>query len=350
MTGNSGMTSAGAVDVVTVRPDETLSVACRRLRDRDVGCLVVADDEGRIVGILSERDVIARCVAKDRLPGETKVSDCMTTDVTTVSPELTLGDLARMMGERHIRHIPVVADGKAIDVISNRKVLQWQCERDRRLRDMTVFALAKLAESRDPETGGHLERVQQYAVALARDLKEHRRFPEIDDEFIDMVRVASPLHDIGKVSIPDCVLLKPGPLDADEWEIMKSHSSSGRETLDRAIDQFQEADFLIMARDIAAHHHERYDGTGYPDGLAGDDIPLAARIFAVADVYDALISRRVYKPAYAHPVARNYIREASGGHFDPRVVAAFDSCEQQLVAALKVFGEGAIDPAAFHAD
>lgn len=339
MTTTAGILTETPVEVVAARAGESLADACRRMRDRDIGCLVVLEESGQVAGILSERDVVTRCVAVGKKPGEMTVGDCMTRAVTTVGAELNMSELTRMMGERHIRHVPVISDGRVVDVVSNRKVLQWQCQRDRRLRDMTVFALAKLAESRDPETGGHLERVQQYAVALAMDLKDRGRFEEIDDEFIDMLRVASPLHDIGKVGIPDCVLLKPGPLDADEWEIMKSHTVSGRETLSRAIEQFQEADFLMMARDIAAHHHERFDGTGYPDGLSGRAIPLAARIFALADVYDALISRRVYKPAYAHPVARNYIHEASGGHFDPEVVAAFDSCEQQFIAAHAFFSD-----------
>jgi HD-GYP domain-containing protein (c-di-GMP phosphodiesterase class II) len=336
------MLADAATEVVTVRPEETLLAASRRMRDRKVGCLVVVNPDGSVAGILSERDVVNRCVAEDGSPAETLVRDCMTSPVTTVPAGITLTDLMHLMGDRHIRHIPVVDGERLVDVVSNRKVLQWQRERDKRLRDMTVFALAKLAESRDPETGGHLERVQQYAVALAKDLRNReRRGNEIDDEFIDMIRVASPLHDIGKVSIPDCVLLKPGPLNGDEWEIMQSHTVSGRDTLSRAIEQFQEADFLIMARDIAGHHHERFDGTGYPDGLAGEDIPLAARIFAVADVYDALISRRVYKPAYAHPIARNYILEARGGHFDPEVVAAFESCEPQFLAAHSRFGTAA---------
>jgi putative two-component system response regulator len=136
-----------------------------------------------------------------------------------------------------------------------------------------------------------------------------------------------PLHDIGKVAIPDHVLLKAGRLDSREYEIMKTHTGHGAATLDSALRHYPEADFLRMARDIAACHHERYDGKGYPQGLVGEEIPLAARIFAVADVYDALVSKRIYKPAYTHDVAYNIIVQGSGRQFDPDVVEAFKRCE-----------------------
>ncbi len=331
------------VEVVTITPDESLVEACRRLRDRDIGRLVVVGQDGRVVGILSERDVVTRCMAGDAGLAGVSVADCMSELVTTVPVGMQMNDLAKLMEDKHIRHLPVIAEGRPVDVISNRRVLQWQIRRDRGLRDVTVFAMAKLAESRDPEAGGHLERVRKYVVALATELMAQESFADpIDQDFVDMIRVASPLHDIGKVSVPDCVLLKPGKLDSDEWEIMKSHTVSGRDTLNQAIEHYQEADFLIMARDIAAHHHERYDGTGYPDSLAGQDIPVAARIFAVADVYDALISKRVYKPACSHPVARQYICESGGTHFDPVVVAAFRACESEFLAAQALYSGSAV--------
>lgn len=338
----SGPGSSSSVGPVSVRPEDDMLVASQLMRNANVGCLVVLDSDGAAVGILSERDIVSRCVAGGKPAGDTLVADCMTKAVTSVPADIPLGDLARLMDERHIRHVPIIADGRVVDVVSNRQVLELQCQRDRRLRDMVVFAMAKLAESRDPETGGHLERVQYYAAALAKELKDRCRFPgHIDDGFIEMIRVASALHDIGKVSIPDCVLLKPGTLSGDEWEIMKSHALAGWNTLNRAIEQFHEADFLVMARDIAAHHHEHYDGTGYPEGLVGEQIPLAARIFAVADVYDALISKRVYKPACSHSVAKQYIFDSSGTHFDPEVVIAFGSCQWQFLAAKA--GSGAAD-------
>jgi putative two-component system response regulator len=198
-------------------------------------------------------------------------------------------------------------------------------------RDVAIFALARLAESRDPETGTHLERVRLYCRVLAERLAMNPRFSrEIDAEFIRLLYATSPLHDIGKVGIPDSVLLKPGLLSTIEFEIMKSHASLGAETLDAALGQFPQAKFLRMARDIALTHHERFDGTGYPRGLKGDAIPLCGRIVALADVYDALTTKRVYKAAYSHEVARSIILEGNGKHFDPALVEAFIECEEEF--------------------
>jgi len=207
-------------------------------------------------------------------------------------------------------------------------------------RDMAIFAMAKLAESRDPETGAHLDRVRSYARALARDLAETGEFGGlIDGEFIRLIHLTSPLHDIGKVAIPDHVLLKPGRLDDREFEIMKTHSEQGARTLDNALRQYPEAEFLRMARDIARAHHERFDGTGYPDRRAGDDIPLSARIFAVADVYDALVSKRVYKEAFTQDVARKIVVDGAETQFDPRVVQAFVRREPQFVEIRQAHSE-----------
>jgi putative two-component system response regulator len=199
-------------------------------------------------------------------------------------------------------------------------------------RDLTIFALAKLAESRDPETGAHLERVCNYSRLLAQQLAQRGNHQsEITDGYVRLIYQTSPLHDIGKVAIPDCVLLKPGRLSDREFEIMKSHTTLGAQTLDAALREHPEARFLRMARDIAATHHERFDGTGYPAGLKGHDIPLCGRIVAIADVYDALTTKRVYKNAYAHDVANAMIIEERGTHFDPDLVEAFLACEQQFL-------------------
>ena len=199
-------------------------------------------------------------------------------------------------------------------------------------RNMTIFALAKLAESRDPETGSHLERVRNYSRLLAQHLGKSDAFGEmIDDKFVDLMYLTSPLHDIGKVAIPDYVLLKPGQLDNHEFDIMKSHTTEGAATLDQVLKMQPEAEFLVIARDIAAYHHERYDGNGYPKGLKGDDIPLCARIFSIADVYDALISKRVYKKAFTHDVAKNLICEGSGTQFDSRVIKGFLELEDDFI-------------------
>jgi putative two-component system response regulator len=200
-------------------------------------------------------------------------------------------------------------------------------------RDVAIFALAKLAESRDPETGAHLERVMNYSRALGSKLIALGHFTDqIDAEYVRLLYSTSPLHDIGKVGIPDSVLLKPGRLSDREFEIMKSHTTIGAETLSASLKRFPKTKFLSMARDVAAAHHERFDGTGYPNKLKGEEIPLCARIVAVADVYDALTSKRVYKQAFAHEVARGIILKDSGTHFDPRIVEAFVAAENEIIA------------------
>jgi putative two-component system response regulator len=192
------------------------------------------------------------------------------------------------------------------------------------MRDVTIFSMAKLAESRDKETGQHLERVRSYSRMLARQLMEHSPYrDQIDDAFVRLIHETSPLHDIGKVGIPDSILLKPGKLTPEEFEVMQTHTVLGQETLDAALDKYPDAQFLRFARDIVACHHERFDGTGYPNGLSGQDIPLCARIVAVADVYDALTSKRIYKPALTHEKATEMIASSSGSHFDPEIVRAF---------------------------
>ncbi|MCE7973704.1 MAG: response regulator [Leptolyngbya sp. PLA1] len=208
-------------------------------------------------------------------------------------------------------------------------------------RDVAIFAMAKLAESRDPETGAHLERVRSYCRVLARDLSQQPRFAgRVDGEFVRLIYLTSPLHDIGKVGIPDGVLLKPGRLSDREFEIMKMHARMGADTLEAAARAFPGVPFLEMAREIAATHHERWDGTGYPSGLSGESIPLSGRIMAVADVYDALTSARVYKAAMTHEVARSLIVDGSGTHFDPDLVEAFLRQEEHFLEISRAFGEG----------
>ncbi|HEX6984209.1 MAG TPA: HD domain-containing phosphohydrolase, partial [Planctomycetaceae bacterium] len=207
-------------------------------------------------------------------------------------------------------------------------------------RNLTIFALAKLADSRDQETGKHLERIREYCRVLAQDLSGQEKFrDQVDGEYVDAIYLTSPLHDIGKVGIPDGVLRKPGRLDPSEYEIMKRHAEIGAETLDSARAQYPEARFLEMARDIALTHHERYDGKGYPAGLKGDRIPLCGRIVALADAYDALTSKRVYKPACTHEHARAVIVSERGRHFDPDVVDAFLRNEALFVAVQQAFAE-----------
>ncbi|HZL34098.1 MAG TPA: response regulator [Tepidisphaeraceae bacterium] len=207
-------------------------------------------------------------------------------------------------------------------------------------RDVAIFAMAKLAESRDPETGGHLERVMNYCRVLAQQLAANGQFKdEINPEYVRLVYTTSPLHDIGKVGIPDSVLLKPGRLSEAEYEIMKTHTTIGAQTLDAAVCRFPNAKFLRMARDIAASHHERVDGTGYPNRLKGEAIPLCGRIVALADVYDALTSKRVYKNAFAHEIAKSLILKDVNTHFAPEMVDAFLAAEEAFTAIRERFRE-----------
>jgi putative two-component system response regulator len=198
-------------------------------------------------------------------------------------------------------------------------------------RDLTIFALAKLAESRDPETGQHLERVQNYSRLLAEQLRRSGVYPEIDTGYVNLIYETSPLHDIGKVAIPDFVLLKPGRLSDEEFEIMKTHTTMGARTLEAAASKHPGVKYLVLARQIAESHHEKWDGTGYPHGLKGTDIPLAARIIALADVYDALVSKRVYKDSFSHLSARAIILGGTGTHFEPAIVEAFLAVEPQFL-------------------
>jgi putative two-component system response regulator len=205
-------------------------------------------------------------------------------------------------------------------------------------RDLTMFALAKLSESRDPETGAHIERVQSYARLIAQHLAGTDKYRGmVDPEFIRLIHQTSPLHDIGKVAIPDSILLKPGKLSTDEMAIMRTHAQIGAQTLDASHKRFPNVRFLQMARDIALSHHERWDGRGYPEGLKGDQIPLAARIVTIADVYDALTSRRVYRDALSHAQAKELILQQRGLHFDPDVVEAFLKTERQFITIRERF-------------
>ena len=191
-------------------------------------------------------------------------------------------------------------------------------------REVTIFSLAQLAEARDQETGAHLDRLREYCRLLAEHLSKQEKYSDvIDGDFIELLYLTSPLHDLGKVSVPDEILLKPGPLTEAEFTLIKQHSVAGSMTLQSAIYAYPEAKYLYMARDIARSHHERYDGTGYPDGLTGEAIPLCGRIVALADVYDALTTRHVYKPAFSHAKAHQIICEGIGTQFDPDVGQAY---------------------------
>jgi len=211
-------------------------------------------------------------------------------------------------------------------------------------RSAVILGLAKLAESRDDQTGEHLDRIRHYVVVLARAMKADH--PEIDDDFIETLGDTSSLHDIGKVGIPDAVLLHPGKLNAEQRQIIEKHPTIGGDTLLAIKRVWGDDPFLIIACEIAFAHHERWDGDGYPFGLSGADIPLPARIVAVADVYDALTIQRVYKPAMTHEQAVEAIQAGAGTQFDPQVVKAFLHAERDFHRFLNQLDLKHLDPSA----
>jgi putative two-component system response regulator len=229
---------------------------------------------------------------------------------------------------------------KALDSLSRQNDLLEEkvAERTREVqlsRDVTIQSLAALAETRDNETGGHIRRTQNYMFTLAHNMADHPRFSHYLDEYtVRLIYKSAPLHDIGKVGVSDSILLKPGRLTEDEMEKMKQHTVFGKETIERAEILYKQAGgispFLTVAKEIAYSHHERWDGTGYPRGAKGDEIPIPGRLMALADVYDALVSRRVYKPPFAHSKAVGLILKDKGIHFDPDVVDAFQSLQEEF--------------------
>jgi putative two-component system response regulator len=209
------------------------------------------------------------------------------------------------------------------------------------IQDVTILTMASLAETRDNETGNHIRRTQHYVRALAIKLRDHPRFAGyFTDHVIDLLFKSAPLHDIGKVGIPDKILLKPGKLTPEEFEIMKTHTHLGRDAIEQAERQLgTPVEFLKVAKEIAYSHQEKWDGSGYPEGLAGEGIPVSARLMAVADVYDALISRRVYKPAFPHEKAVEIITEGRGRHFDPDITDAFLEIREEFRTIAKRFAD-----------
>lgn len=207
------------------------------------------------------------------------------------------------------------------------------------VQDVTILAMASLAETRDLETGNHIRRTQNYVKALAQKLKTHPNFGYfLSEAMIETLFKSAPLHDIGKVGIPDRILLKPGKLSVEEFEIMKTHTTLGRDAIKHAEKELGiQVEFLRIAKEIAYYHQEKYDGSGYPTGISGNDIPISARLMALADVYDALISRRVYKEPIPHETAVKIIIEGRGKHFDPDIVDAFLTLQEEFQAIAERF-------------
>ncbi len=201
------------------------------------------------------------------------------------------------------------------------------------IQDVTIMAMTSLAETRNNETGNHIRRTQLYVKALAEHLRDHPRFAHVlTDRMVDLLYKSAPLHDIGKIGIPDAILLKPGKLTVEEFEIMKTHATLGRNAIEEAERRLgMRVAFLSVSKEIAYSHQEKWDCSGYPEGLKGDAIPVSARLMAVADVYDALISKRVYKPAFPHEQACATIVKGRGTHFDPDMDDAFVALAQDFL-------------------
>jgi len=235
-----------------------------------------------------------------------------------VSPAIVLARL-----KTHLELESVRGELENQNVILDQKVRERTAELSL-TQEVTIESMATLAEHRDPETGGHIRRTKNYVKVLAEGLVTHLRFSHyLDDRIIGLLYKSAPLHDIGKVAVADEILLKPGKLTAAEYEEMKKHTTYGNSAISVAESRLGDNSFLRIAREIAHTHHERWDGTGYPQGLSGDDIPIPGRLMAVADVYDALISKRVYKPAYPHREAVETMADGKATQFDPDVLDAF---------------------------
>lgn len=252
--------------------------------------------------------------------------------------------LARIKTHLHLKHNRDVLKNKTEHL---EKELAKRTKEMAKIQDVTLVALGAIAETRDIETGKHTRRIQHYVKLLATKLKSHSRFKVfLTENTIIMLFKSAPLHDIGKIGIPDYILLKPGQLTPDEFDIMKTHTTIGRDailTVEKHLGT--PASFLHFAHEIAYTHHEKWNGKGYPEGLSGDDIPVPGRIMAVADVYDALISRLVYKPPYSHEESVDIIKEASGIHFDPDIVSAFLELADQFNDIAKKFADSEEDVA-----
>ena len=259
--------------------------------------------------------------------------------------EMEIQTLAEVADGNYETRVPVVFNNElgVIASYTNRMILGFkeQTLMVERLRDVIINSMASLAETRDNETGSHIRRTQYYVKVLAETLATFPEYQDVlDATAIDLLYKTAPLHDIGKVGVPDAVLLKPGPLNDVEFAVMKQHTGRGEDAIrqaERLMGPGADTSFLKWAADIAGGHHEKWDGSGYPRGLAGEAIPLAARLMALADVYDALRSKRVYKKGRSHGEARKTILEGRGSHFEPLVVDAFLVCEKRFVGISTCF-------------
>ncbi len=255
-----------------------------------------------------------------------------------ISPPIVLARVATQLNLVRARHL-LQDQNKHLE-----SLVRDRTRKLAKMQDAIIMAMASLAETRDNETGNHIRRTQNYVAALAKKLQSHSRFAtDLSDENIELLFKSAPLHDIGKVGIPDNILLKPGKLTSEEFEVMKLHTVYGRETI-LSVERYlgESNEFLRFAREITYSHQEKWDGSGYPENLMGDAIPLSARLMAVADVYDALISKRVYKPAFTHEEAIAVMKKGRAAHFDPDILDAFLEISdefREIALRFQEFGE-----------
>lgn len=276
-----------------------------------------------VVSALDEMDSVVRCIAAG-------AEDYLTKPIKV---ELLRARIESCLEKKHLRDEEIALRKRIEDHNHNlEQRVRDQVARTSKAHLATIFAMSKLAESRDPETGEHLERMRLYCKLLAEGIAHTGPYAQaLEAGFVDNIYCASPLHDIGKVGIPDRILLKPGKLTSDEFDIIKRHPRIGAETLRAVVQECPDNAFIRMGIEIAEYHHEKWDGSGYPNGLAGEDIPLSARILALGDVYDALTSSRCYKEAFSHERSCAIIEEGAGAHFDPVLVDAFRNIESRFV-------------------
>ncbi|MBF0389143.1 MAG: response regulator [Desulfamplus sp.] len=281
-----------------------------------------------------------------RLKSDDKTKDIPVIFLTALSEE---GDEMKGLDLGAVDYVVKPVNPKLVEKrIHNHLALKYHrdnlelivAERTRMLnltQDVTIESLGNLAEYRDQETGGHIKRTKNYVKSLSINLKDNDRFKAtLTDDYIELLTKSAPLHDIGKVGVPDSILLKPGRLTDEEFEEMKKHTIYGRDIIAASEKSLGEESFLNLAREIAYTHHEKWDGSGYPEGIKGDAISLSGRIMAIADVYDALISKRVYKAPFPHQKAVEIIAKGKGNHFDPDIAQIFIEHEEEFrLIALK---------------
>lgn len=253
--------------------------------------------------------------------------------LTDAADRIAEGEIGTRIEHRETGTMGLLLDqfnDMSVSLAAQASEVERRTDQIRQTRDMALITLARLAESRDADTGYHLERIASYCHRIALSLRFTHYASQIDDTFVDQLTKCSPLHDIGKVGVPDSILRKPGALTDEERERMRRHTVVGGDTLRTVIDEFDDHTFLEMAMEIAYCHHERWDGNGYPAGLAGEEIPLSARIVALSDAYDCITSKRVYKEPESHDEAIRRILDERGRHFDPVVTDAFLICQGEF--------------------